>query len=322
MSSFIRLRRRVALVSGGVALAGGLLAAATSPTAPAVVSGASNLCASVQTAPDDARVRPGRVKADPNSLTAEQIGKLGNPARRNALAAGSVTIPTIYHVISDHVLSNRERNRWTRLVDSQTDVLNESFSGDTSPDAADTAFRFDQVKITWTVNADWYTMGPNSTAERAAKAALREGGADTLNVYSASIGAGLLGWATFPQNFQDQQTKDGVVILDESMPGGNTDIYGGIYSEGDTATHEVGHWLGLYHTFQNGCSNTGDMVDDTAPEQTPAFDCPVGRDTCLKDPGLDPIHNFMDYTQDSCMDQFTPGQAQRMSDSWLAYRAG
>src|SRR5262245_34748435 len=102
MSSLIRLRRRVALVSGGVALAGGLLAAATSPTAPAVVSGASNLCASVQTAPDDARVRPGRVKADPNSLTAEQIGKLGNPAHRNALAAGSVTIPTIYHVISDH----------------------------------------------------------------------------------------------------------------------------------------------------------------------------------------------------------------------------
>jgi hypothetical protein len=292
--------------------------AAASPTAPAVLAGASNLCASTHGAPSDARVRPGHLKADPNSLTAKQAGKLGNPPTRNALAAGSVTVPTIYHVISDHVLSTRERNRWTRLVDAQTDVLNASYSGETSPTAADTAFRFNQVKITWTVNADWYTMIPDSKAERDAKAALREGGAGTLNIYAANIGAGLLGWATFPQNFQDQQTKDGVVILDESMPGGNL----AIYSEGDTATHEVGHWLGLYHTFQNGCSTTGDSVADTAPEQTPAFYCPVGRDTCTKDALLDPIHNFMDYTQDSCMYEFTAGQAQRMSDSWQAYRAG
>ncbi len=220
-------------------------------------------------------------------------------------------------MISDHALSKAETKRWTRLVAAQTAVLDASFAGSTSASAAATAFRFRQVGIDWTVNPDWYTMTPNTQAERAAKAALRKGGSSTLNIYTANIGDNLLGWATFPQNYHDSQTSDGVVILDESMPGGNL----AIYSEGDTGTHEVGHWLGLYHTFQNGCSAHGDQVDDTAPEQSPAFNCPVGRDSCLKDPGLDPIHNFMDYTQDSCMDEFTAGQAQRMADAWQAYRA-
>ena len=95
------------------------------------------------------------------------------------------------------------------------------------------------------------------------------------------------------------------MILDESMPGGTA----GKYAFGDTLTHEVGHWLMLEHTFAHGCSASGDWVTDTAPRPS-AVRCPIGADTCAA-PGLDPIHNFMDYTQDTCMDMFTQGQADR-----------
>ncbi|HEX6056006.1 MAG TPA: M43 family zinc metalloprotease [Intrasporangium sp.] len=88
-----------------------------------------------------------------------------------------------------------------------------------------------------------------------------------------------------------------------------------------TLTHEVGHWMMLHHTFNNGCSASGDFVADTPKEAPPQFNCPVGADSCAA-PGLDPIHNFMDYTQDECMNMFTEGQAERMSDGWLAFRAG
>jgi hypothetical protein len=227
-------------------------------------------------------------------------------------------------MVSDHENTAAEKARWERMIDAQIQVLNDSYAGRTAPDAANTPFRFSLSKVTYSVNSAWDTVVPSKAGvEKQMKAALYEGDARTLNVYAGNIGGGLLGWAYFPNGYNHGRDYiDGVVMLDESMPGGVDPDTGEPwkYGLGDTLTHEVGHWMMLEHTFAHGCAASGDWVTDTAPEAVPQFDCPIGADTCAA-PGLDPIHNFMDYTQDSCMNMFTQGQADRMSDAWQQFRA-
>jgi hypothetical protein len=112
-------------------------------------------------------------------------------------------------------------------------------------------------------------------------------------------------------------TLDGCVNLADSLPGGTA----APYNEGATATHEVGHWLGLYHVFQGGCTGAGDQVSDTPPQGTATSGCPVGKDTCSGG-GVDSIHNWMDYSTDACMDRFTTGQNTRANALYSQLRSG
>jgi hypothetical protein len=193
-------------------------------------------------------------------------------------------------------------------IGAQMRVLNDAYSA--------TGWSFNLAGVTETTNDNWFNNFETTSVEVAAKAVLRQGSADDLNIYSVGLQV-YLGWATFPASYASNPSYDGVVVLYSSLPGGGAEPY----DEGDTATHEVGHWMGLYHTFQGACSKQNDLVADTPAERSPAFGCPVGRDTC-NGPGLDPIHNFMDYTDDACMDEFTPGQDVRMDQQFSQYRYG
>ncbi len=224
-----------------------------------------------------------------------------------ANATGGV-IPVYWHVINNGS-GLSQGNIPDSQITSQMTVLNSAYAG--------TGWSFNLVSIDRTTNASWYTCS-GGTCESQMKNALRLGSADDLNIYSSNPGGGLLGWATFPSSYAGNPKNDGVVILFSSVPGGTA----APYNLGDTATHEVGHWMGLYHTFQGGCNGSGDYVSDTAAEKSAAFGCPVGRDSCTRKPGVDPITNFMDYTDDACMNTFSAGQDTRMDSNWTTYREG
>lgn len=230
-------------------------------------------------------------------------------ARGGALqrAPGSVTVPVYFHVINQGAgVANGDLPQ--AQIDAQISVLNSAYAG--------TPFTFELAGVDRTTNTDWYTMSPGSLAEKQAKTALHQGDASTLNLYTANPGGGLLGWSTFPWDYNSSPEMDGVVILYSSLPAGSADPY----NLGDTATHEVGHWVGLYHTFQGSCSDTNDHVDDTPAERSAAYGCPTVRNSCPLASGLDPIHNFMDYVDDACMYEFTAGQTTRMDQATMLFR--
>ena len=326
--------------SGGVAalaLVGAALTATPSASASTLVGDGADDC--TPQAASAARVAEGTsIGSDPNSLSgrqvaareaalSEQLAKQGlSRSSQPRLDDGSQKIPTYVHVIRKR---DGTGNTTNHSVKRQLRVLNRSFRGDTSTQSINTPFRFRLKSIDRTNNTDWFrwsidpdTADGDDGAE--AKPALHQGGFRALNLYVANLKGGVLGYATFPTGKDSKLPLDGIVLTKESLPGGNA----APYNRGDTGTHEVGHWLNLFHTFQGGCDDPGDMVEDT-PRQFAGqnvFVCDETLNTCGNNDGSealrDPVHNFMNYTDDECLDRFTFGQEERMEMAWLAYRKG
>lgn len=225
-------------------------------------------------------------------------------------------IPVVVHVIQT---STGQGQISDGLVESQIDVLNEDFraiAGSLGQNGNDARIQFHLATedplgnpttgITRTTNNTWFNDS-GAYFENLAWDPSRY-----LNIYT-NLASGALGYVPdLPQSGLVGSNADRVVILWSAF-GRNAPI-GSPYNLGRTVTHEVGHYLGLYHTFDFGCGSgacytTGDRLCDTNSEANPVFGCPGSSTSCGTS---DPYHNYMDYSDDPCMTQFTLEQVNRM----------
>ncbi|KAH7014600.1 metalloprotease 1 [Microdochium trichocladiopsis] len=223
--------------------------------------------------------------------------------------AATLVVDTYFHVVA---LSKNESDGYIpqAAMTKQLQVMNAAYQP--------YGIQFNLKGTDWTINKRWAV----DKKTKRMKAALRKGDYKTLNIYfQKRLKDDNLGYCYFPRGPPKPGSKkfirDGCSIDGASVPGG---AYTG-YNLGLTAVHEVGHWFGLLHTFEGqNCAGTGDFVADTPQQISATVGCPEGRDSCPSSPGLDPIHNYMDYSTDACYTQFTEGQRQRMITMYNTYR--
>ena len=244
---------------------------------------------------------------DPNPedllVTIDQVERWLERQSRNSRSIVNVKIA--WHVIHQ---DNSVGNISDQQIAQQVTWLNNTF--------ADHDFIFTLDIIDRTVNNDWFN-DMYDTYDAIAKQALNIDSYHYLNVYTSNIFIdGVAGYAYMPNQWPEGSYMHGIVLDYRTLP------YAGGY-DGDVATHEVGHYLGLNHTFYNNCTTGNDGVDDTpAHHEDYLWQCNNNLDSCPTLPGNDPVHNYMTYTSNSCQWEFTPGQKDRMHAMVATYRPG
>jgi hypothetical protein len=317
--------RRVAAVAVGTVAAVGCLAwpsttAVAAPLPSAGVACSTSTQATVPVGRRDDDTMP-VTRADLDALptdTGASPGTLTRELRASVTTLpAAVTVPVYVHVVKGTRRGERSPSgpdRVRRIIA----ILNGGFHGEQSPDGAAARYTFVLKRIDYTTREGWYhafLLGPR---DKRMKRALHRGGRGDLNLYingGGPAGEPILGWTTFPWRQHSHPRLDSVTVNWKAMPGGPIKHY----NLGDTVVHETGHWFGLFHTFQGGCIPPGDEVADTPYEAQPSYYCQTTSDTCTA-PGTDPVHDFMDYSYDSCMNQFTAGQVARMDAVYAKYR--
>ena len=311
----MRLSRPVLSLAAGALAAGTLLAVA--PTGPATAARPESAGCHVNESGTPAFAARGGSGGDTRAVSAAEQRRIEADLRQRlarkgvspAAAAGRIgaTVPVYVHVM---LSASGAGDVTQKQIDDQVAVLNRDFAGGKSSTAADLGVGFTLAGVDRYYNNAWHQDKQSSSYRKQT----RQGGKNALNIWLVDFN--YLGIATFPWDYAKQPGIDGIRVQYSSLPGGSI----ANYNLGETATHEAGHWFGLYHTFQGGCTTTNDEVADTPAQSSATSGCPEGRDSCSL-PGLDPIHNFMDYSYDSCYTEFTQGQADRAAQMWAAYRA-
>ncbi|KAL1999203.1 hypothetical protein VTN02DRAFT_4890 [Thermoascus thermophilus] len=249
-----------------------------------------------------------------------------------------IEIDTWFHIVSSEAQADLVTDE---MITAQFSYLQQAY--------ANTTISYKLRGVDRRINDTWARNGD----DLAMKTALRKGTYNTLNVYyqtdlqpshsnntstarnessdasqmSHQLSSNLLGFCTLPtpdvnaSSPRSDYIKDGCNVLAATMPGGPL----AHFNRGGTTVHEVGHWNGLLHTFQGeSCTpnNDGDYIPDTPLQSVPTDGCPRWKDSCPDSPGLDAIHNFMDYSSDDCYEGFTKDQARRMRSMWSSMREG
>ncbi len=243
----------------------------------------------------------------------EAIRAFRGASRRNARyrrASGTITI----NVQFIHIHDGNEGKVTAAQRADQIKVLNDDYR------PHQIQFTYDELATKEVDNPIWFRMDHRSEAERQAKTALQVAPETNLNFYTAGFPAnsGLLGWATFPDELAGDRVRDGVVLRHGTLPGGST----APFNLGQTGTHEVGHWAGLFHTFQGGCDGIGDHIGDTVAHAGPNFGKPAigeAHNACNQNEDA-PVQNFMNYTDDDWMILFTDAQGGRMREQIAMFR--
>ena len=252
-------------------------------------------------------------------LNQEAINKftkqyIANTDRANGVV---ITIPTVVHV----VYKTNAQNISDAQINSQIDVLNDDFRR-TNADAdnywnvgADTEIEFCLATVDPDGNptngiqrrkTNKPSFGTNDNMKFNNKGGLDAWPAgDYMNIWVCNISGGILGYAQFPGG---PDATDGIVVDYQYF--GTIGTATAPFDLGRTGTHEVGHWLNLRHIWGDGGCSVDDFVSDTPLSDGPNYGCPIGHVSCGTE---DMVQNYMDYTDDACMNIFTVGQSDRMN---------
>ncbi|KAH0497288.1 hypothetical protein TgHK011_004603 [Trichoderma gracile] len=225
---------------------------------------------------------------------------------------GQRSVAKIKVAVHVHIVTRSQEDTAGNISDDVVHKQLEVLSADYAP----AGIFFNLISIDRASNATW----ANGTDLHGMWHQLRNGSYGDLNLYFVPT-LQYYGFCSMPATGDDLINgiwQDGCTIRSDTVPGGSAVNY----NLGKTVTHEVGHWFGLWHTFEGGCDGDGDFVDDTPAQAAASDGCPPeGQDSCPNQPGQDAFHNFMDYSFDACYREFTPGQMSRMRKVWFAYRA-